>query len=93
MRVRRKREDAVTEQLTELRQDVHDLWVALTTDPKKLARRERAWGMIESLISVGATFAARKVATRVWAVLTGEIPPPAQAAEEQAAEVRREGAV
>ncbi len=34
------------------------------------------------------TIAARRVATKIWAVLTGEPPPPAQKAEEDAAQVR-----
>jgi hypothetical protein len=80
--------DVVAEQLEELRQDLRDLWVALTVDPKKQARKERMWMILAGAFGAVATMAARKLATRIWTVLTGEPPPPVQAAERQAAETK-----
>jgi len=78
------RRDIVSEQLNELRQDLRDLWVALTVDPKKQARRERMWAILAGAFGAVATMGARRAATKIWTVLTGEAPPPAQKAQEQA---------
>ena len=83
-----KKRDVVEQQLVELKHDLHDLWVALTADPKKQARKERLWSIVAGASGAVATIAARRVATKIWAVLTGEPPPPAQKAEEDAAQVR-----
>jgi tetratricopeptide (TPR) repeat protein len=67
------RNDIVREQLTELKQDLHDLWTALSTDPKKQARKERAWSLLAGVLSaarsgeplapgVAAAYAAQSVA-------------------------------
>jgi len=74
--------DVVAEQIAELRQDLRDLWVALTADPKKQARKERLWRILAGVAGAVATMAARRVATKAWAVLTGEKPPTAQAAQD-----------
>jgi len=76
--------DVVSEQLAELRQDLRDLWVALTVDPKKQARKERMWAILAGAFGAVATMGARRAATKIWTVLTGEPPPPAQKAQEQA---------
>jgi hypothetical protein len=78
--------DVVSEQLGELKQDLRDLWVALTADPKKQARKERLWTIIAGAFGAAATMAARKATTKAWTVLTGEPPPPVQKAQEEAAE-------
>ena len=72
------RRAVVTEQLDELRTDFEGLWVALTHDPKKEARKERAWTIFAGAAGAVAALAARKVATRVWKLLTGELPPGQQ---------------
>jgi hypothetical protein len=72
------RRDVVAEQLDELRTDFEGLWVALTRDPKKEARKERAWTIFAGAVGAAAALAAHKVAARIWAVLTGEVPPPQQ---------------
>jgi len=69
------RREVLTDQLEELRTDFEALWVALTHDPKKEARRERAWTIFAGVTSAVAGLAARKAAIRVWTVLTGEVPP------------------
>ena len=73
------RREVVTEQLEELRTDLDALWVALTHDPKKEARKERAWTIFAGIFGAVAAGGARKVATRVWEILTGEPPPRPQA--------------
>ncbi|HSC51229.1 MAG TPA: DUF4235 domain-containing protein [Gaiellaceae bacterium] len=72
------RRDVVAEQLDELRTDFEALWVALTRDPKKEARKERAWTIFAGAAGAAAALAARKLATQIWVVLTGEVPPPQQ---------------
>ncbi|HSD80853.1 MAG TPA: DUF4235 domain-containing protein [Solirubrobacteraceae bacterium] len=73
------RRDVVVEQLDELRTDLDALWVALTKDPKKEARKERAWSLLAGILGAAAGMGARRVATQVWNVLTGETPPAPQA--------------
>lgn len=80
--------DVVAEQLSELKQDLRDLWVAVTHDPKKQARKERMWAILAGAIGAAGTVAARQLATRIWTVLTGEPPPPALKAQKQAAETK-----
>jgi hypothetical protein len=72
------RRDVVAEQLDELRTDFEALWVALTRDPKKEARKERAWTIFAGAVGAAAALAARKAATQIWTVLTGELPPGPQ---------------
>jgi hypothetical protein len=79
-----KKRDVVEEQLVELKQDLRDLWVALTKDPKKQARKERLWALVYGASGAVAAMAARRAATKAWAILTGEPPPPAMKAEEDA---------
>jgi hypothetical protein len=69
------RRDVVVEQLDELRTDLEALWVALTHDPKKEARKERAWTIVTGALGAAAGMGARRVATKLWLVLTGENPP------------------
>jgi hypothetical protein len=69
------RRDVVVEQLDELRTDLEALWVALTHDPKKEARKERAWMLFTGALGAAAGIGARRVATKLWLVLTGENPP------------------
>jgi membrane protein len=70
------RNDAIANQLGELKQDLHDLLVTLTSDPKEQQRRERRWSVLYGALSAGATLAARKVAAKAYMRLTGEEPPP-----------------
>jgi uncharacterized membrane-anchored protein len=68
----------VTEQLGNLGQDLKQLWVAVTTDPKKQARKQRMWSVVSGILAAGATMAARRSTSRAWAILTGEQPPLAR---------------
>jgi hypothetical protein len=85
--------DVVSEQLAEIRQDLRDLWTALRTDPKVQKRKERAWLLLAGALGAATTVIARQLATKIWVRLTGEPPPPAQKAREDAAQVREEAAV
>jgi hypothetical protein len=87
------RNEIVAEQLAEIRQDVRKLWTALRTDPKKQARKERAWSLLSGALAAATTIAARQAATKLWTRLTGEAPPPAQKAREEAEKVREEATV
>jgi hypothetical protein len=69
------RREVVTEQLEELKTDLDALWVALTHDPKKEARKARAWTIFVGICGAVAAVGAKKVAMRTWDVLTGEPPP------------------
>jgi len=80
-----KRQDVVREQLGELRTNLEALWVALSADPKKQARRERAWSVFSGILIAAATMAARRSTAKAWAVLTGEQPPTTRPAREPAA--------
>jgi hypothetical protein len=82
--------DVITEQLDEIRQDLRHLWIALTTDPKKQKRKERAWSLVSGALAAAATLGARQAATKIWTRLTGEMPPPLQEAQKEAAKVERE---
>jgi hypothetical protein len=69
------RRDVVAEQLSTLADDLENLWHAATRDPKKEARRERAWAIVSGALGVVATMAARKLVAKLWPILTGERPP------------------
>ena len=88
-----EKRDVVGEQLGELKQDLRDLWVALSRDPKKQARRERTWMILSGALAAGATMMSRKLTTKIWGVLTGEDPPATQKAREDAAQKARVEAV
>jgi hypothetical protein len=82
------RKDVVLEQLSELQQNLNELWVALSTDPKKQARKERAWTMLAGALTVGATMLARRGTAKLWGILTGE-PPPVGSAQQPAPQQSR----
>jgi hypothetical protein len=66
---------AMSEQIGALGQHLKQLWVALTTDPKKQVRKQRAWSVVSGILGAAATMIARRGTSRAWAVLTGEQPP------------------
>src|SRR3954453_9548204 len=67
--------EAIANQLGELKQDLHDLLVTLTGDPKEQQRRERRWTVLYGALSAGATLAERQGAANGSALPTGEEPP------------------
>jgi len=86
-----KRYDVVRDQLGELRKDLEALWVALSADPKKQARRERAWSLFSGVLVAAATMAARRSTAKAWAVLTGEQPASSRPARGPTAPARPPG--
>jgi hypothetical protein len=74
------RSQMVSEQLAQLQENLNELWLALSTDPKKQARKERAWAILAGALTVAATMLARRGTAKLWGILTGEPPPvgPAQ---------------
>jgi uncharacterized protein DUF4235 len=72
------RSEVVVEQLSKLGEDLRDLWVALSADPKKQARKERAWSIFAGALGAAATMVARRATSKAWSVLTGEQPPRPQ---------------
>jgi hypothetical protein len=81
--------EVVAKQLDEIHRDLHKLWVALRTDPKKQAWKERMWSLLTAGLAAAATMGARQAATKLWMRATGDIPPPVHDAEEEAAKLRK----
>jgi hypothetical protein len=73
------RRDAIAEDLRALADDFKSLLESATTDPKQRKREERRWRVLYGALGVLMTLAARKAATKAWAILTGERPPTARA--------------
>ena len=68
---RKQAREALAEDLRALADDLK----ALVEDPKKRARKEQQWRLRYGVIALGATVASRRLATRMWEILTGERPP------------------
>jgi hypothetical protein len=81
--------EVVAKQLAEIRRDVDKLWVALTTDPKKQKRKKQMRSLVAGALKAAAVLGARQAATRIWMRATGELPPPVQEAEKEAAKLRK----
>ena len=56
------RTDVLVANLEELQQDLRDLWQALTRDPVKEARKERAWTILAGVFTAVGAIAARRAA-------------------------------
>jgi hypothetical protein len=72
------RRDAIAGDLRILADDFRNLLESATTDPKVRKRNERRWRVLYGVLGAVTTLAARRVATKAWAILTGERPPIAQ---------------
>jgi hypothetical protein len=83
-----KRRDVIAEQFRELADDLESLWRAATRDPKKEARRERAWTILSGALAAASTMASRKLLAKLWPILTGEQPPAGAGPPRQKAEAR-----
>jgi hypothetical protein len=69
------RRDAIAEDLRTLASDLKSLVESATTDPKDRRKKERQWRALYGALGILTTLAARRAATRAWAILTGEQPP------------------
>jgi membrane protein len=67
--------EATAAELRALSEDLHSLATTLTTDPKQQQRKELGWRVLYGGLGAAATLVARRIATRIWGVLTGEAPP------------------
>jgi hypothetical protein len=80
------RNEILLANLKELEQDLRDLWRTLTRDPAKEARKERAWTVVAGVFTALGAIAARKGASKIWGILTGETPPIAKQTAKDARE-------
>jgi hypothetical protein len=69
------RREAIAEDLRALASDLKSLIEVATTDPKERRKKERQWRALYGALSVVTALVARRVATKAWAILTGERPP------------------
>jgi hypothetical protein len=72
------RREAVAEDLRALADDLKSLLESATTDPKARQWKERRWSALEGVIGVLTTLVARRLAMRLWGILTGEQAPVAR---------------
>jgi hypothetical protein len=70
-----KKREVVAEELSNLTSDLRSLLTTLTTDPQEQARKERRWKLLYGGLSAVAALLARRLASKSWAILTGERPP------------------
>jgi hypothetical protein len=69
------RREAVADDLRALATDFRSLVESATTDPKERQRKEWLWRGLYAVLGAVTTLVARRIATKVWAILTGEQPP------------------
>jgi uncharacterized protein DUF4235 len=69
------RREAVANDLRALADDLKSLLESATTDPKERQRKERRWSALQGATAILTTMVARRLATRVWGIVTGEQPP------------------
>jgi hypothetical protein len=69
------RREAVAEDLRALADDLKSLLESATTDPKARQWKERRWSALEGAIGVMTTILARRLAVKLWGILTGEEAP------------------
>lgn len=84
-----KRKDVIADELQSLADDLERLWRAATHDPKRERRRERTWMIVSGVLSAASTMAARKLAAKLWPILTGELPPTGAGQPQQPAPAAR----
>ena len=75
------RRGAVADDLRALATDFKSLLESATTDPKERQRKERLWRGLYVVLGAVTTLVARRAATKLWAILTGEQPPIAGAGQ------------
>jgi hypothetical protein len=72
------RREAVAEDLRALADDLKSLLESATTDPKARQWKERRWSALEGAVGILTTVVARRLAMRLWGILTGEQAPVAR---------------
>jgi hypothetical protein len=69
------RREAVAADLRALADDLKSLLESATTDPKQRQRMERRWGALQGAVGVLTTLVTRRLAVKLWGILTGEEAP------------------
>jgi hypothetical protein len=72
------RKDVVVQQLSQLADDLEELWKAATRDPAVEQRKQRAWAILSGVVGAAAAVASRQAVAKFWPILTGEQPPTAK---------------
>jgi hypothetical protein len=72
------RREAIAENLRGLADDLKTLVESATTDPKERQRKERRWNALYGGIALVTTLASRRLAVKLWGILTGEEAPTAK---------------
>ena len=67
--------EALREELSQLRDDLKTLAVVAKEDPRQRKRKEWTWRLLYGGLSAGFAIASRRLAARMWWVLTGRTPP------------------
>ena len=75
-----EKREAIADNLRALAEDLKSLVETATTDPKERQRKERYWSALYGAFGLVSTLVARKAATKVWGILTGETAPAKGAA-------------
>lgn len=70
-----EKREAIADNLRALADDLKSLVETATTDPKDRQRKERYWSALYGAFGLVSTLVARKAATKVWGILTGETAP------------------
>ena len=65
----------IRQELSQLSDDLKSLALVVREDPKKRRRKEWAWRGLYAALSAVFTLVARRVAQRLWWVLTGRTAP------------------
>ena len=84
------RREAIADNLRVLADDLKDLVDTATTDPKERQRKERRWRALYGAFGLVSTLVARRVAVKVWGILTGETAPAKGGPPSQQASPARE---
>jgi hypothetical protein len=78
-----EKREALAEDLRALAEDLKSLVETATTDPKERKKKERRWNALYGGFGLVATLLARRLATKVWGILTGETAPTKGAAKQR----------
>lgn len=73
-------EDRVRAAVAQLGEELQELAWTFGRDRKAEEWKRRRWQLLQGVVAAAFTLAARQAATRVWGVLTGEVPPTKGAA-------------
>jgi hypothetical protein len=67
--------EAIADDLRALADDLKSLIETATTDPKERQRKERRWSVLYGALGLATTMVSRRLAVKLWGILTGEEAP------------------